>query len=59
MKGDWGMELPIWVSRKNADGMISQFSVPMWLFMLIGLLVVLNVVLWGGIGLYEAVTYII
>jgi len=49
---DLGKSLPIWVSRKNADGMISTFEVPLWLFMLIGVLALLNVVGWGMYGLY-------
>ena len=56
---DWGKELPIWVSRKNYDGRISQFSVPLWLFMLLGLLVVLNAVGWGVVGLVELVKYVL
>lgn len=50
----WFAQIPIWVSRKTADGMTSQFSVPLYLFMIIGLLGVLNFLLWGGIGIYEA-----
>lgn len=55
----WMQELPIWVSRKDANGMISKFSVPLWLFMLIGLIVLLNFLLWGGIGIYEAIRMMI
>jgi hypothetical protein len=47
-------QTPIWVSRKNADNMIAQFSVPLWLFMIIGSLLLLNVLVWSGIGLNEA-----
>lgn len=46
--------IPIWVSRKNADGFISEFTVPLWLFLVIGLVALANALLWGGIGLYEA-----
>ena len=55
---DLTYSLPIWVSRKTADGMVSHFSVPLWLFMLIGLVALLNGLLWGGIGIYEAVRVI-
>lgn len=51
--------VPVWVSRRNADGVIAQFTVSMWLFMLIGIVMLCNVLLWGGIGLYEAITYIV
>lgn len=55
----WTFPVPIWVSRETGDGVTSKFTVPMWLFLLIGLVVLLNVLLWGGIGLVEAVQYIL
>jgi hypothetical protein len=55
----WTSSIPIWVSRKNAQGMISQFAVTGWIFMLIGFLVLLNTLAWGFIGLYEAVRVVV
>lgn len=54
----WTQSLPIWVSRKTADGLTSSYSVPLWMFMLIGLITMFNLLLWGVIGLYEAVEVI-
>lgn len=53
----WVQGMPIWVSRKTVDGYTSQYSVPLWMFMFIGVLALLNVLLWSGIGLYEAVKF--
>lgn len=50
--------VPLWVSRKDADGMIYTFSVSGLVFTLIALLLTLNVVAWGIIGLVEVVQYI-
>ena len=58
-KNKWTHPLPIWVSREDADGTISEFSVPVWCFMLIGALSLLNVIAWGIIGLVEVVQYIL
>lgn len=49
---DWGKPLPIWVSRPDADKFVSKFTVPLWMFMVIGLLALFNALLWGGYGLY-------
>lgn len=51
--------VPIWVSRETADGVISYFAIPLWLFGLIGFLILFNVILWGGIGMFVAVKLII
>ena len=51
---DWGVSIPAWCSRPNADGMISSFTLPIWLFMLIALMILLNVIVWAGIGLVTA-----
>lgn len=55
----WTHPLPIWVSRKDADDFIATFTVPMWLFLFIGFVVLLNVVGWSVVGLVELVQYII
>jgi hypothetical protein len=55
----WIDTIPIWVSRPNADGFISQFSVQGWIFMLIWILILINFFLWAGIGIYEAFNLVI
>jgi hypothetical protein len=54
----WTHPIPIWVSRKNADEVISQFTVSLWMFMLLGVLILLNLLSWSIIGLVEVVQYI-
>jgi hypothetical protein len=55
----WTESIPIWVSRKTSTGMISSFNVSGWVFVLVGFLVLLNVLVWGFIGLYEAVMVVL
>lgn len=55
----WTQEFPVWVSRKDADGFIAEFTVPLWMFLLIGCILLLNVLAWSAIGLVEAVQYIL
>lgn len=55
----WTHSFPVWVSRKDTNGMIASFTMPLWCALSLFALIVLNVLLWGGIGVYEAVTYII
>lgn len=50
----WTQVIPIWVSRPNHDGMISSFTVPIWLFMSVAAVILANVLAWGVIGLIEA-----
>jgi hypothetical protein len=52
-KSFWTETIPIWVSRKTANGDVSAFSVSGWVFMLVHFLILLNVILWGGYGIYE------
>ncbi len=54
----WTQDFNTYVSRTH-KGQSFALSSPMWLVMLIYVLVLLNAVAWGGIGLYEAVTYIV
>ena len=54
MSNDWGFQIPIYVTRKRADGCIGAINMGAWLMMIIYLLVVLNVLSWGVLGLYFA-----
>jgi hypothetical protein len=55
----WSHPIPVWVSRKNADGQIAQFTVSLWMFMTLAIGILLNALLWIGIGLYAAVQVIL
>ena len=55
----WTQEVPVWVSREDNDGMIASFTTPLWLFLLLGLLVLVNVLGWSLVGLVELVQYVI
>lgn len=55
----WTHPLPLWVSRKDADGVIANISVPMWLFMYIWASIIINAMVWGAIGLWVAVRVVI
>jgi len=58
MASPWTQDFPLYVSREY-DGRKYQMSSPFWLVMLIYVLVLLNAVAWGSIGLVEVVQYII
>lgn len=55
----WSHPIPIWVSRKNADGDIAQFTVALWLHLVLFLMLLANALLWAGIGLYAAGSLIV
>lgn len=46
--------LPVYVTRKTANGQTASYSCPAWMPIFAVLLFLLNVIVWGGIGLYEA-----
>jgi hypothetical protein len=52
-----GISVPIYVTRKSADGETGSYSLSLWMTALAILLVWTNVVVWGVIGLVEAVRY--
>ena len=55
----WKHPIPVWVSRKDADGMIAKFTMPLWWFFAVGLIVVANVTVWSIIGLIVAAQWIV
>jgi hypothetical protein len=55
----WTFPMALWVSRKDADGMIYHVTVPMWLFIVFGFIILANVLVWGVIGLVEAAEYVL
>lgn len=59
MNSNLTVPTPVYVTRKTADGHTASLSIPMWLFLLIGLMVVFNILVWSAIGLGEAIRFII
>ncbi len=50
-----GLSLPIYTTRPHGqDKETATYSMSFWMTMLAGLLVWLNVIAWGAIGIYEA-----
>jgi hypothetical protein len=58
MKIDYAYPIPVF-SQETDDGRIFYLTIPYWLFMLIGTVIVLNVTLWSCYGLYAWVTVIL
>lgn len=52
--GDLTTAIPVHVTRQTADGYTGSLTLSVWMQLLILLLVWLNAVAWGLIGLYEA-----
>lgn len=50
-----GISVPVYVTRKTADGTTGSYSLSLWMPILAILLVWFNVVVWSIIGLVEAV----
>lgn len=55
MSNNWGAQIPVYVTRKNADGFVGTYSFAAWLVVLVQFLVSINIVLWGAAGVYAAV----
>lgn len=55
----WTHPVPVWASRPDGDNFIASFTAPLWLFLLIGLMLQLNLLVWSGIGIYEAARLIL
>jgi hypothetical protein len=56
--GYWKEQVPIFVTRPTANKTIFDINVPMWLALLLALIVLFNLLLWGGIGVFEAISWI-
>lgn len=55
-----GLALPIYTTRPSAgDGATATYSQSAWITFAVIWTVSLNIIAWGGIGLYEAVRFII
>lgn len=49
-----GTPVPVYTTRKSANGQTFTYSMSAWLPFLAMSLVTMNVIVWGVIGLYEA-----
>lgn len=47
--------LPVYVTRKTAHGETAEYEMSLWMTMLAGFMVWLNIVVWGVVGLRKAV----
>jgi hypothetical protein len=59
MKNNWTVGIPIYVTRKNAAGMIGSWTISAWVGVAVMYLVFLNIFAWGLVGLYEAVRVVL
>lgn len=51
---DWTRPIPVYVSRQTANGEIAHVDFPGWFIIPAQFLLVLNVFLWGIVGVVEA-----
>lgn len=49
------LQVPVYVTRKTADGYTGSYSQSLWMTILAQLLVWTNIVLWGVVGVWKAV----
>jgi hypothetical protein len=55
-----GQSLPIYTTRQSAgDKVTCTYSQSAWITLLAQFIVFGNIILWGGIGLYEGVKFIV
>lgn len=58
-EGDPNISMPIYVTRKTADGDTGSLSMSIWMQLLVLFLLWLNAVIWGCLGIYKAVRVVI
>lgn len=51
--------VPIYVTRSWADGSVAHYDMPVCMPLVAMLLIWLNVIVWGLLGLYEAVRVVL
>lgn len=49
-----GTTLPIYVTRKTADGQTAHYSLSLWMTVLVILLVWLSIIIWSIVGFITA-----
>lgn len=59
LNGDLSATTPVYVTRKTADGYTGSLSLSIWMQLLVLLLLWFNAVIWGCVGLYEAVRVVV
>lgn len=55
----WTHPVPVWASRPDDDGLIASYTLPLWAFLLLGVLLTVNVLGWSIVGIVELVQYVI
>lgn len=51
--------LPVYVTRKDANGQTTTYSMSIWVTLFVMIVVGLNIIVWGLIALYEAILFVI
>lgn len=55
----WGQQLPVYTTRPSANnGETSSYWLAGWIAALILYILPVNIILWGSIGVYEAIRFI-
>jgi hypothetical protein len=53
-----GMSLPVYTTRRDGTGESATYSCSLWMTLLAGFIVWLNIIVWGLIGLAAAVVVV-
>lgn len=53
MDSAWFKMVPVFVTRKTAGDLIYHIAIPLWMTLVLAILVLFNMLLWGGYGIYE------
>lgn len=51
-------DVPIYVTRENADGQIAEYTLSIWMTLLAIFVVWANLIAWGFYGLYAVVAQV-
>lgn len=51
---EWNYPAPIFSTRKSNREEVFTVTVPTWIALMLAIIILLNILLWGGIGLWKA-----
>lgn len=57
--GNLSFAAPVYVTRKNASGETGTYSLSIWMTLLAMMLIWINVVFWGIVGVVKAVEVLV
>ena len=57
--GDLNKNMPVYVTRETADGLTGSLSMSIWMALLAMLLIWVNIIVWGIIGIIMATEWIL